>query len=158
MPSVLNVQLARYAYNYQTGDKKKIMNPVLLNRTLKVKTKHKSSTKYVLYAVQNHLGKSALSGHYIAEAMDWSTGIWFQYDDDSVTLLKDGPSYSLNDGTDLKKAKGSSDAYNLFYVKESCLQKSVMAQITSYSPRPIKGSIIEKVCFERSQCYDDYKT
>ena len=156
MPSVLNVQLARYAYNSNTGNKTKLMNPVLINRTLNVRTRNKSSVKYVLCAVQNHLGKSAQSGHYIAEAMDWSTGIWFEYDDESVTLLKEGPSYSFNDGADLDKAKGSSDAYNLFYVKQSCLQESVMSQITVQSSRA-EGSIIEKVCSERFESYENHK-
>ena len=52
--------------------------------------------EYVLCAVQNHRGTSAYGGHYVAEAMDWTTGIWYEYNDEEVTLLPDGPSCSYN--------------------------------------------------------------
>jgi len=28
--------------------------------------------------------------------MDWTTGLWYKFDDDKVTLLKDGPDYMFD--------------------------------------------------------------
>lgn len=76
-----------------------------------------TSNVYVLCAVQNHSGKSADSGHYVAEVMDWTTGVWFECNDESVKMLDNGPSGVGNDG--------SSRAYNLFYVKQDYLARQV---------------------------------
>ena len=131
-PEVLNIQLARYTYDFRTGNKKKLMDPVLLPRILSIPGQENETleaTPYVLCAVQNHRGKSALTGHYVAEAMDWASGTWFEYDDERVSLLKDGPTSSYDLGDDLKGANGTSDAYNLFYVKQGCLSHSVKKQL-----------------------------
>eukprot|EP00743_Colponemidia_sp_Colp-15_P010153 GILK01011152.1.p1 GENE.GILK01011152.1~~GILK01011152.1.p1 ORF type:complete len:1414 (-),score=327.31 GILK01011152.1:23-4129(-) len=42
---------------------------------------------YDLVAVLVHKGSSANSGHYIADLKDKSTGLWYRFDDESVTLL-----------------------------------------------------------------------
>ncbi len=132
-PMVLNIQLARYTYDPHTCSKKKLMDPVLLPKTLQVpialnKSKDKS-VEYVLCAVQNHRGKSALTGHYVAEAMDWVTGTWFHFNDEEVTLLENGSSHSYDLDDDLSKEKGSSDAYNLLYVEKECLQTCIKRHI-----------------------------
>ena len=49
--------------------------------------------KYILVAVQNHPGNSAHEGHYVANAMDWNTGVWFEFNDEDVDVLSDGPFY-----------------------------------------------------------------
>ena len=117
-PSILNIQLARYIYDIKVGAKKKLMDEVIINRTINIKTADGVSVQYILYAVQNHRGKSAHNGHYVAEAMDWASGVWFEYDDEKVTFLEDGP-------TGTKGNVGSSDAYNLFYVETTSLRQSV---------------------------------
>eukprot|EP00742_Colponemidia_sp_Colp-10_P010826 GILJ01011937.1.p1 GENE.GILJ01011937.1~~GILJ01011937.1.p1 ORF type:complete len:1363 (+),score=243.17 GILJ01011937.1:38-4126(+) len=42
---------------------------------------------YDLVAVLVHKGSSANSGHYIADLKDKATGLWYRFDDESVTLL-----------------------------------------------------------------------
>jgi len=97
-----------------------------------------TSNVYVLFAVQNHSGKSADSGHYVAEVMDWTTGVWFECNDESVKMLDNGPSgvYGNN---------GCSRAYNLFYVKQDYLARQVKktvlgddAKIDSWRDTPKK--------------------
>ena len=47
--------------------------------------------KYVLCAVQNHLGNLAHVGHYIANVLDWKTGVWYELNDEDVNILDSGP-------------------------------------------------------------------
>ena len=83
------------------------MNRVLLPRTLFVtkkghtedssKNMHerlKEDSQYILCAAQNHRGKSAYGGNYVAEAMDWTTGVWYEYNNKEVTLLPNGSNSS----------------------------------------------------------------
>jgi ubiquitin carboxyl-terminal hydrolase 48 len=173
LPPVLNVQLSRYVFDRQKCVKKKLTDPVSLPRVLSVPsdtkqqpsdTKQQPSdtkqqqnsegqvveerintvvAKYILCAVMRHQGTSAYRGHYLAEAMDWHTGQWFEFNDDNVKLLPTGPSHSyfpcidtqqMNNGGAKKAASssisGSQDAYNMYYVEESFLATSVQQSIT----------------------------
>lgn len=130
LPPVLNVQLSRYVFDRKSFTKKKLSDKVLLPTLLKVpgkKTEHGDSTdrSYVLTAVMRHQGKSAYSGHYVAEAMDWQSGLWFEFNDELVSFLKNGPSCSFDpSNTTGKTPTGSSDAYNMYYVEELFLAKN----------------------------------
>jgi hypothetical protein len=108
-----------------------------------------SKKKYLLCAVMRHQGTSAYRGHYVAETMDWLTGQWFEFNDETVKLLPEGPSCSYDpsveqnsdspseqnsdknvddkSGDREKKAStvsGSQDAYNMYYVDEDFLAKN----------------------------------
>ena len=55
--------------------------------------------------------------------MDWTTGVWYEFNDEQVSTLDDGPgsTFDPRDNVDkkpksLKKVCGSQDAYNLLYV------------------------------------------
>jgi ubiquitin carboxyl-terminal hydrolase 48 len=115
LPPVLNIQLSRYVFDRQNCVKKKLSDKVLLPRKLYVrsdrqqeesesKREHHDTTTsdaaqtntYILCAVMRHKGTSAYSGHYIAEAMDWLTGQWFEFNDEQVHVLEHGPSSSCD--------------------------------------------------------------
>jgi ubiquitin carboxyl-terminal hydrolase 48 len=147
LPSLLNIQLSRYIFDMKTLSKKKVTDKVLLPRKLSV---HVESTgggepslsteerTYLLCAVMIHKGKSAYSGHYVAQAMDWTTGTWFDFNDTEVKILKDGPDCSFhveNGKTTSKKLVGSQDAYNLYYVEEGFLAGSVMERMKELQGR-----------------------
>ena len=185
LPSVLNIQLGRYIFDLKTFRKQKLTGKVILNRTLYVPIERSgrdvskrrvglSRKEYVLCAIQNHRGTSAYGGHYVAEAMNWSTGMWFEYDDENVSFLSNGPNSSSEPevhGQDPKgkdncikknlnrNVRGSSDAYNLFYVEKSFLAKSAKEQInaqnmttTSLHRNDSKGyDIIAKVIKEKEE-------
>jgi hypothetical protein len=79
-----------------------------------------------------HVGESAHCGHYTANAMDWTTGVWYEFNDKKVTILHSGLTssfkpYKNKDGNDSNlpnghwNVGGSQDAYNLLYVKQSYL-------------------------------------
>lgn len=130
LPLVLNLQLARYIFDMKTFRKQKLLNKILLPKSLELDVKDTGNVKYILCAIQNHKGGSAHTGHYIAEVMDWSTGSWYEFDDDKVSFLEHGPNstYDPIEARESKKVKlkgGTPDAYNLFYVQESCLRESV---------------------------------
>jgi ubiquitin C-terminal hydrolase len=134
LPPVLNLQLNRYVFDMESFSKQKCTTKVLLPHTLKVPLKETHQI-YVLVAVQNHLGNSAHGGHYVANAMDWSTGVWFEFNDEDVEVL-DGPLSGFHpDQTDIssddsnRKISGSADAYNLLYVEKNYLSKSVQSDL-----------------------------
>lgn len=58
-PPVLNIQLARYVFDLKTFRKQKLMNKILLPRSLQIDKKDDGRVKYILSAVQNHRGSSA---------------------------------------------------------------------------------------------------
>ena len=170
LPPVLNILLARYVFDRLTFMKKKLSDRILLPRTLMVPRKLNITNGgkdldeikdevYVLCAIQNHRGASAYGGHYVAEAMDWTTGVWYDYNDEDVTLLPNGPNCSYipassDDGSasstpapapmaasaggKIKRTaplRGSSDAYSLFYVERSFLAKTAARHILCSSPK-----------------------
>ena len=135
LPPVLNIQLARYVFDRNTCSKRKLMTKVLLPKTLKI-----AMVKYMLCAVQDHLGTSAHGGHFTADVMDWKTGKWYKFNDEEVTILESGPnsSFENEDGDDLirsnghGKVDGSQDAYNLLYVQEKYLSEQCDAEMRRF--------------------------
>ena len=147
IPPVLNIQLARYVFDMATFSKKKLATKVKLPRTLTVPTKQadksgskNTTAKYILCAVQNHLGTSAHGGHYIADVLDWTTGVWYEFNDEEVSVLEEGPesSFDPNSADDEgknAKVEGSADAYNLFYVEQNYLSQQSVNQLESVVDR-----------------------
>ena len=148
LPPVLNLQLARYVFDYESYNKKKISTKVLLPRTLEVSRASSNSNDdksvYILCAVQNHLGTSAHGGHYVAECLDWMTGLWYEFNDDEVKLLENGPGSSFGEqeaivgnGEGKKKAKvnGSADAFQLYYVEQSYLSRECQSELQRFEAR-----------------------
>lgn len=179
LPPILNIQLCRYVYDRAKGEKKKMDEKVLLPLEIKVESKSKEREqesmeyRYLLCAVMNHKGKSAYRGHYIAEAMDWMTGQWFEFNDEKVTLLESGPKCSFDlsiiknqnqaiTANGRKKPKlatpqsGSEDAYNMYYVDEHFLAECVLDHYRSlvgargYQSKP---SPLESAAIDRSNYY-----
>ena len=129
LPPVLNLQLNRYVFNMESFSKQKCITKVLIPHSLTVPMGNRKK-KYILVAVQNHLGNSAHGGHYVANAMDWNTGVWFEFNDEDVDVLSDGPlssfypSLAEKEGN-TQKISGSSDAYNILYVEMDYFSASV---------------------------------
>jgi ubiquitin C-terminal hydrolase len=126
LPPVLNVQLSRYVFDRKKFTKKKLSDKVLLPSALQLCEK-----QFLLCAVMRHQGKSAYSGHYVAEAMDWTTGLWFEFNDEKVKLLEAGPScsYDPKNGVPKRGSSGSTDAYNMYYVEKSYLNERSLSSI-----------------------------
>ena len=194
LPPVLNVLIARYVFDRLTFMKKKLSDRVLLPRTLRIPRRSTDPTKgdddddeedntedaiYVLCAIQNHRGASAYGGHYVAEAMDWTTGVWYDYNDEEVTLLPSGPNCSYVPAAfsttfspipppiaatscgKIKKTpplRGSSDAYSLFYVERSFLAKTASKLILRGSVSSLsamEANTIDKMARQRQERYQE---
>jgi ubiquitin C-terminal hydrolase len=157
LPHVLNVQLCRYVYDRAKFQKKKLTDQVLLSRELRIPDQDSTMRRYLLAAVMRHKGTSAYSGHYIAEAMDWVTGQWYEFNDDQVTWLPSGPSHSVEPTTTpptaarksvleqlsdaawscvtvAKGPAGSDEAYNMYYVEENFLAQAILDHLRAPSP------------------------
>lgn len=154
LPPVLNIQLARYVFDLKTFRKKKLMDRILLPRELKIGKGTGENHTYILCAVQNHKGSSAYSGHYVAEVMDWTTGVWFEFDDEKVSKLDKGPlsSYHPSINTFQRPKEGTSDAYNLFYVELKFLRKT--AEQNSMDMLVDTTSIVQQVSDELERSFN----
>ncbi|GMH94903.1 hypothetical protein TrST_g7764 [Triparma strigata] len=111
-PNVLNLQLLRYVYDMTTWTKKKIKSKIKLNKTIEIPVKNENEEPrmetYVLASVLNHIGNSAYQGHYICEAMDWSTGVWWKYNDELVNFIGNGPKHVAEE-TEAEVMAGSAE-------------------------------------------------
>lgn len=162
LPPLLNVQISRYVFDRKKLVKKKLTDKVLLPLVLTVPLKGKEGdSKYLLCAVMKHHGTSAYQGHYVAEAMDWQSGTWFEFNDEKVSVL-DGPACSYTpqefDSADTKKKlKGSQDAYNMYYVEESFLARCAAGFLQGGREQAQNGtnqfSVLAKVANERKHRY-----
>ena len=137
--------------------------------------------RYILCAVMRHKGTSAYSGHYVGEAMDWLTGQWFEFNDEKVVWLEDGPSNSVdrsalsaemtttitNVGAKKRKTttatatipSGSQDAYNMYYVEESFLAQSVLDGLREKEQKTNaeaeEPGVLAKIALDRSEFYTE---
>lgn len=150
LPPVLNIQLSRYVFDREKFIKKKLTDKVRLPTILTIdqhdsgagdtkssisisaSQKSGSKKKYLLCAVMRHQGTSAYSGHYVAEAMDWTIGQWYEFNDESVKVLPmPSNSYVPQNYSDLDDetppSAGSQDAYNMYYVDEDYLGENAIA-------------------------------
>lgn len=85
-PAVLFLQMMRYVYDAETGTKKKLATEVDYPSVLELAPgPGMALEQYCLTAVLYHTGKSAYSGHYITEVLDWVSGMWWLCDDAVVT-------------------------------------------------------------------------
>lgn len=177
LPPVLNVQLSRYVYDREKGEKKKVSDKVLLPTSLTVQTGGVTKKKYLLCAVMKHQGTSAYSGHYLAEAMDWLTGKWFEFNDEIVKLLPEGPSSSFDpemveemnvngessgtnkENTTKLEPSGSQDAYNMYYVEEGYLsqtaKKSTLWREKLCISGPNAGEVLDDITDDRKGAFRD---
>ncbi|GKY91746.1 hypothetical protein MPSEU_000146300 [Mayamaea pseudoterrestris] len=172
LPPCLNIQLCRYVYDRNKGEKKKLSDKVRLPTEIRVEAIHNGTTqqhRYLLCAVMRHKGTTAYSGHYVAEAMDWPSGQWFEFNDETVTRLELGPNCSYNpnapkdNSTDdeqkesAKKQNGSNEAYNMYYVEENFLAQSIYDHFRETSPSllatTVSPSVLGGVRLDRSEHY-----
>ena len=88
LPVYLNIQLLRFIYNPKTESLKKIKSnfkfPLIAD--FKQHVHSNSDCRYELYAILNHHGQNATSGHYIVDIK--IDGKWSRFDDDSVSVLE----------------------------------------------------------------------
>jgi hypothetical protein len=92
-------------------------------------------------------------GHYFAEAMDWSTGLWFRFDDETVTHISEGPMHSIEKSSTGKQGdhglSGSQDAFRLLYVKSSFLFQVKWSYLLSGDSSRMSNQIMKKEQTER---------
>ncbi|KAL2896625.1 Ubiquitin carboxyl-terminal hydrolase 26, partial [Bienertia sinuspersici] len=91
LPPVLNFQLKRCVFLQKTTTKKKITTafsfPEELDMTQRLAEPSESALIYGLSAVLVHKGTAVNSGHYVAHIKDESSGQWWEFDDEHVSIL-----------------------------------------------------------------------
>ena len=75
--------------------------------------------------------------------MDWTTGVWYEFNDEEVTILEGGPVSSFqppetdseghNQPGNARKVSGSQDAYNLFYVEQNYLASQSVKELQQFA-------------------------
>ena len=85
LPPVLNLQLMRFVYDRSSGYKKKISTKIKFSEVLDLKkyrnvsdssTCDKENSVYQLGAILMHVGKTAYSGHYMAQIKNFQKNEW----------------------------------------------------------------------------------
>lgn len=89
LPPTLNLQLLRFVYDRSQNNRKKlnclISFPEILDMSPYFPAQNKGKKIiYNLRAVLQHFGKSAHSGHYVAQIKDADKNIWFKFNDETV--------------------------------------------------------------------------
>ncbi|XP_013784550.1 ubiquitin carboxyl-terminal hydrolase 48-like [Limulus polyphemus] len=91
LPPVLNIQLLRFVFDRQTGQKKKLNSFIRFHEVLDMSAylqKPESPVLYDLSAVLIHRGPSAYSGHYVAHIRDRVSGAWYKFNDETVEKME----------------------------------------------------------------------
>jgi hypothetical protein len=83
-PPVLFIQLLRYIYDRNTFEKLKLKDLVSFQPTLAIR-----GESFKLVALLYHIGHSAYGGHYVADVLEWDSGLWWHCDDDSTSSIAD---------------------------------------------------------------------
>lgn len=153
LPPVLNLQLLRFVYDRQKGQKKKLTSvvqfPEVLDMREYVSPKPSDPVLYNLSAVLIHKGLSAYSGHYIAHIRDNSTGVWYKFNDESV-LKMEGKKLKLSDDDEVDKSQKTKGTR---FVKG--FLNSTNAYMLVYTSEKHNPSVSEKDLSPRLQCYVD---
>ncbi|XP_036150538.1 ubiquitin carboxyl-terminal hydrolase 48-like [Monomorium pharaonis] len=125
LPETLNIQLMRFVFHRDSGQKKKLNSYIQFPEDLDMSEYIRCSPQthmYGLVAVLSHKGPSAHSGHYIANICN-SSGEWYQFSDDKVEKMHNKRiEDSVNDkpmkrGRVPKGFLSSNTAYMLVYKK-----------------------------------------
>ncbi|XP_032686910.1 ubiquitin carboxyl-terminal hydrolase 48-like isoform X2 [Odontomachus brunneus] len=127
LPDTLNIQLMRFVFHRDSGQKKKLNSYIQFPEDLDMSEYIRSQPQthlYSLVAVLSHKGPSAHSGHYIANICN-SSGEWYQFSDDKVEKMhnkriEDGVNDNVKPMKRGRVPKGflsSNTAYMLVYKK-----------------------------------------
>ena len=61
---------------------------------------------YIIVSTKLHIGNDTDKGHYVCAVLDYNTGTWWNYDDDTITQYPGYPMNVYNDlSTDKRKKK-----------------------------------------------------
>ena len=88
LPPVLNLQLNRFIFDMQTGNKKKLNSQVQFPEELDMSRflrKPDGSNVYHLTGVLMHVGSDANHGHYLAHIQEAHTADWYKFSDVQVS-------------------------------------------------------------------------
>ncbi|KAI0234833.1 Ubiquitin carboxyl-terminal hydrolase 48 [Lamellibrachia satsuma] len=112
LPPVLNFQLLRFVFDRKTGCKRKlntyIQFPEILDMSVYV-SRPDEEVLYDLQAVLIHRGPSANSGHYISYICDFSSNLWYKFNDEDIEQMG-GKNLQLGNEDELHLSDGNSKA------------------------------------------------
>lgn len=135
LPPVLNLQLLRFVYDRNSGYKKKLSAKIKFSEQLDLKQfSQQAQTVYNLGAILMHCGKTAYSGHYMAQIKNLQTNKWYQFNDEVISELKkkqllgcteDETEKQNQSVQDDKQSKtfSTSNAYLLVYYRSDLFQQ-----------------------------------
>ena len=143
LPIILNIQLLRFVYNPQTGNKAKLTIPYSFPRTLDMSPyltgeRRQMDNMYELTAVLIHLGETANGGHYIAHVYDENTNSWWKFNDSKVEPIETKEigerEFSIQETADQRKRDVAIALINK--VKKKIISQNAYMLIYSRRDRP----------------------
>jgi ubiquitin carboxyl-terminal hydrolase 48 len=145
LPPVLNLQLLRFVYDRNSGYKKKLSTKIKFSEQIDLKQfNQQEQTIYHLGAILMHCGKTAYSGHYMAQIKNLQTNKWFQFNDEVISELKkkqllgcteDETDKQNQQSQDEKQSKifSTSNAYLLVYYRSDLFQQMKLIDTSKLS-------------------------
>ena len=92
LPSVMKIIFQRGTYDMTSGEAlKNEVKVAIPSEYLYKQPSSNEKTSYTLISLINIDGDSLDCGHYVSDAFDISTGIWWHCDDDNITQISDSP-------------------------------------------------------------------
>ncbi|CAN8254836.1 unnamed protein product [Cochlearia groenlandica] len=114
LPPVITFQLKRCIFLPKTTAKKKITSsfsfPQVLDMGSRLAESSHSELTYDLSAVLIHKGSAVNSGHYVAHIKDEKTGLWWEFDDESVSELGKHPFSEGSSSTPKSESNGTASS------------------------------------------------
>ena len=108
--------------------------------------KRMTEVEYHLHAVICHLGTSSRAGHYWVWIRDFETGIWYKYNDTTVT--------QANEAAVLAQLNNSGDAHFLAYVRKDKVKEIV--DIRQRRNQSVPQITVDPVAEKDDNDYDDH--
>jgi hypothetical protein len=156
LPPILHFSLLRFVFDPKTYDRRKSRASITFPRHLEL-----GGHDYHLQAIITHSGPSAHEGHFVCEAQEQATGMWFMCDDEDVSQIKRSRMVHEDEGRQasgagsgseppLKRAKTdentlrSKDAYMLVYTR-----------LDAVEPIPPPIAIMSKIDLELAEWNND---
>uniref|UniRef100_A0A1J3IVY3 Ubiquitin carboxyl-terminal hydrolase 26 n=1 Tax=Noccaea caerulescens TaxID=107243 RepID=A0A1J3IVY3_NOCCA len=123
LPPVITFQLKRCVFLPKTTAKKKITSsfsfPQVLDMGSRLAESSQNELIYDLSAVLIHKGSAVNSGHYVAHIKDEKTGLWWKFDDESVSELGKRPFDEGSSSTPQSESNGTTSSGNTTDVIQS---------------------------------------
>jgi hypothetical protein len=156
LPPILHFSLLRFVFDPKTYDRRKSRASITFPRHLEL-----GGHNYHLQAIITHSGPSAHEGHFVCEAQEQATGMWFMCDDEDVSQIKRSRIVHEDEGRQASGVRsGSEPPLKRAKTDENTLRSKdsyilVYTRLSPVDPIPPPTHIMRKIDLELAEWDND---